>query len=141
MLPLLVRRSDRRANSSSIPTRNYEVAICVYDIRHLNIVCSPAPSLHESSRESFKEEIEESLSEILSIALKDPSYMMIFVGFFSADISLHSSQLTLTLLITEMSAPIDPTGWCGDLGIETTVTLGGFAISVIGVMNIVGTLA
>ena len=30
-----------------------------------------------------KEEMEESLGEILRIALKDPSYMMIFVGFFS----------------------------------------------------------
>lgn len=35
-----------------------------------------------------KEEIEESLSEILSIALKDPSYMMIFVGFFSCGYQL-----------------------------------------------------
>ena len=39
-----------------------------------------------------------------------------------------------------MSAPIDPTGWCGDLGIETTAALGGMAISVIGAANILGTL-
>ena len=87
-----------------------------------------------------KEEIEESLSEILSIALKDPSYMMIFVGFFSCGYQLAFITAHFPALITEMSAPIDPTGWCGDLGIETTAALGGFAISVIGA-NIVGTLA
>ena len=71
-----------------------------------------------------KEEIEESLSEILSIALKDPSYMMIFVGFFSCGYQLAFITAHFPALITEMSAPIDPTGWCGDLGIETTVLLG-----------------
>ena len=43
-------------------------------------------------------------------------------------------------LVTEMSSPIDPSGWCGDLGIETTAALGGFSISVIGFSNILGTL-
>lgn len=88
-----------------------------------------------------KDEIEESLSEILSLALKDPSYMMIFVGFFSCGYQLAFITAHFPALITEMSAPIDPAGWCGDLGIETTAALGGFAISVIGAANIVGTLA
>ena len=87
-----------------------------------------------------KEEMEESLGEILRIALKDPSYMMIFVGFFSCGYQLAFITAHFPALITEMSAPIDPTGWCGDLGIETTAALGGLAISVIGAANIVGTL-
>ena len=87
-----------------------------------------------------KEEIEESLGEILRMAMKDPSYMMIFVGFFSCGYQLAFITAHFPALITEMSAPIDGTGWCGDLGIETTAALGGFAISVIGAANIVGTL-
>ena len=88
-----------------------------------------------------KEEMEESLGEILRLALRDPSYMMIFVGFFSCGYQLAFITAHFPALITEMSAPIDPYGWCGDLGIETTAALGGFAISVIGAANIFGTLA
>ena len=71
---------------------------------------------------------------------QEPSYMMIFVGFFSCGYQLAFITAHFPALITEMSAPIDPTGWCGDLGIETTAALGGLAISVIGAANIVGTL-
>ena len=87
-----------------------------------------------------KEEIEESLKEILVIAFKDPTYMMIFVGFFSCGYQLAFITAHFPALVTEMSAPIDPAGWCGDLGIETTAALGGMAISVIGAANIFGTL-
>jgi len=87
-----------------------------------------------------KDEIEESLGEILRIAFKDPSYMMIFVGFFSCGYQLAFITAHFPALVTEMSAPIDPFGWCGDLGIDTTAELGGLAISVIGAANIVGTL-
>ena len=87
-----------------------------------------------------KEEIEESLGEILRIAMKDPSYMMIFVGFFSCGYQLAFITAHFPALVTEMSAPVEPIGWCGDLGIETTAALGGFAISVIGAANIIGTL-
>lgn len=87
-----------------------------------------------------KEEMEESLGEILRIAFRDPSYMMIFVGFFSCGYQLAFITAHFPALVTEMSAPIDPLGWCGDLGIDTTAELGGLAISVIGAANIVGTL-
>ena len=94
----------------------------------------------KSPGHAAKEEIEESLGKILRIAMKDPSYMMIFVGFFSCGYQLAFITAHFPALITEMSAPVEPIGWCGDLGIETTAALGGFAISVIGAANIVGTL-
>ena len=89
-----------------------------------------------------KEEIEESLGEILRIAFKDPSYMMIFVGFFSCGYQLAFITAHFPALVTEMTfaESIATSGWCGDLGIETTAALGGLAISVIGAANIVGTL-
>lgn len=94
----------------------------------------------KSPGRSAKEEIEGSLGEILRIAMKDPSYMMIFVGFFSCGYQLAFITAHFPALITEMSAPVEPIGWCGDLGIETTAALGGFAISIIGAANIIGTL-
>ena len=87
-----------------------------------------------------KEDLEESLGEILRLALKDPSYMMIFLGFFSCGYQLAFITAHFPAMVSEMSAPVDPLGWCGDLGIKTTAELGGFAISVIGAANIIGTL-
>ena len=87
-----------------------------------------------------KEDIEESLGDILKLALKDPSFSMIFVGFFACGYQLAFITAHFPALVTEMSAPIDSSGWCGDLGIKTTAALGGFSISVIGFANILGTL-
>jgi MFS family permease len=87
-----------------------------------------------------KEDIEESLGDILKLAIKDPSFSMIFVGFFACGYQLAFITAHFPALVTEMSAPIDSSGWCGDLGIKTTAALGGFSISVIGFANILGTL-
>ena len=87
-----------------------------------------------------KEDIEESLGDILKLALRDPSFSMIFVGFFACGYQLAFITAHFPALVTEMSAPIDSSGWCGDLGIKTTAALGGFSISVIGFANILGTL-
>ena len=87
-----------------------------------------------------KEQLEESMSDILKLALKDPSFSMIFIGFFSCGYQLAFITAHFPALVTEMSSPIDPSGWCGDLGIQTTAALGGLAISVIGFANIFGTL-
>ena len=65
---------------------------------------------------------------------------MIFVGFFACGYQLAFITAHFPALVTEMSAPIDSSGWCGDLGIKTTAALGGFSISVIGFANILGTL-
>ena len=83
---------------------------------------------------------DESMGTVVRRALRDPSFACIFIGFFSCGYQLAFITAHFPALITEMSAPIDPTGWCGDLGIETTAALGGLAISVIGAANIVGTL-
>jgi len=87
-----------------------------------------------------KEELEESMGDILKLAFKDPSFSMIFIGFFSCGYQLAFITAHFPALVTEMSSPIDPTGWCGQLGIQSTAALGGFAISVIGFANIIGTL-
>ena len=73
---------------------------------------------------------------------RDPSYMMIFVGFFSCGYQLAFITAHFPALVTEMTfaESIESSGWCGDLGIDSTAALGGLAISVIGAANILGTL-
>ena len=121
-----------------LKTMTWQTVFLIFAVSILGILLL-LPFMRYPERAS-KEEIEESLSEILLIAFKDPTYMMIFVGFFSCGYQLAFITAHFPALVTEMSAPIDPTGWCGDLGIETTAALGGMAISVIGAANIFGTL-
>ena len=87
-----------------------------------------------------KDEIEESLSDILKLASRDPSFAMIFIGFFACGYQLAFITAHFPALVTEMSAPVESYGWCGDLGITTTAALGGLSISIIGFANIIGTL-
>ncbi|MAD56192.1 MAG: MFS transporter [Euryarchaeota archaeon] len=121
-----------------LKTMTWQTVFLIFAVSILGVLLL-LPFMRYPERAS-KEEIEESLSEILLIAFKDPTYMMIFVGFFSCGYQLAFITAHFPALVTEMSAPIDPTGWCGDLGIETTAALGGMAISVIGAANIFGTL-
>ena len=87
-----------------------------------------------------KDEIEESLGDILKFASRDPSFAMIFIGFFACGYQLAFITAHFPALVTEMSAPVESYGWCGDLGITNTAALGGLSISIIGFANIVGTL-
>ena len=87
-----------------------------------------------------KDEIEEGLSDILKLASRDPSFAMIFIGFFACGYQLAFITAHFPALVTEMSAPVESYGWCGDLGITTTAALGGLSISIIGFANIIGTL-
>ena len=87
-----------------------------------------------------KREIEESLTEILGKAFRDPTYGMIFLGFFSCGYQLSFVTAHLPALVTEMCGAIDPSGTLASLGISSTATLGALSISIIGAANIVGTL-
>ena len=121
-----------------LETMTWQTVFVIFAASILSVILL-LPFMRYPERAS-KDEIEETLSEVLMIAFKDPTYMMIFVGFFSCGYQLAFITAHFPALVTEMSAPIDPTGWCGDLGIETTAALGGMAISVIGAANILGTL-
>ncbi|MFL2939713.1 MAG: MFS transporter [Marine Group III euryarchaeote CG-Epi4] len=94
----------------------------------------------KTSEIATKDEIEESLGDILKVASRDPSFAMIFIGFFACGYQLAFITAHFPALVTEMSAPVDSYGWCGDLGITTTAALGGLSISIIGFANIIGTL-
>lgn len=85
--------------------------------------------------------IEETLSQILNRALRDPSFTLIFLGFFSCGYQVAFLTSHFPALVTEMCGPIAPGGLLHGLGLTTTSALGAVAISVIGAANVVGTLA
>jgi MFS family permease len=85
-------------------------------------------------------ELEESMGTILRKAFRDPSYTLIFLGFFSCGYQLAFVTAHFPALVTEMCGPILPGGVLHSMGITTTSALGAVAISFIGLANIGGTL-
>lgn len=99
----------------------------------LPMMRAPAPA--------SRAELEASMGQVLVRALRDPSFTLIFVGFFSCGYQLAFITAHFPALVTEMCAAIDPTGTLASIGVTTTSALGAVAIAVIGLANIAGTLA
>ena len=85
-------------------------------------------------------ELEESMGEILIKAFRDPSYLLIFIGFFSCGYQVAFITAHFPAFVSELSGPILPGGALANMGISTTSALGAVAISLIGLANIAGTL-
>ncbi|WP_299139305.1 MFS transporter [uncultured Tateyamaria sp.] len=88
-----------------------------------------------------KHQLEESLGQVLVKAFRDPSYTLIFLGFFSCGYQVAFITAHFPAFVTELCGPILPGGMLDNMGISTTSALGAVAISLIGLANIAGTLA
>ena len=86
-------------------------------------------------------EIEQTMGRALVQAFRDPSYTMIFLGFFSCGYQLGFITAHFPAMVTEMCGAPSPDGLLAGMGITTTSALGALAIAVIGLANIGGTLA
>ena len=84
--------------------------------------------------------LEQSLSKILNIAVRDPSYALIFIGFFSCGFQLAFVTAHFPAFVTEACATIDPNGILAKMGVRDTADLGAVSIAVIGLFNIIGTV-
>lgn len=98
----------------------------------LPMLRSPAPA--------SKAELQESMGQILTKAFKDPSYTMIFLGFFSCGYQLAFITAHFPAFVTELCGPIAPGGLLAGIGITTTSGLGALSIALIGLANIAGTI-
>ena len=87
-----------------------------------------------------KAELQESLGIVLNRAFHDPSYILIFIGFFSCGYQLAFITAHFPAFVTERCGAIEPNGLLAGLGITTTSALGAVAISVIGFFNIFGSI-
>jgi MFS family permease len=87
-----------------------------------------------------KAELEASMGRVLMQAFRDPSYALIFLGFFSCGYQLGFITAHFPAMVTEMCGAIDPSGTLASLGVGTTSALGAISISLIGLANIAGSL-
>ena len=120
---------------------NYFPWTTVFVIFAVVILCTlfALPFLR-SQPPATKAELQESLGTVLVRAFKDPSYAMIFMGFFSCGYQLAFITAHFPAFVTEACAAIDPSGMLAGIGITTTSTLGAVAISLIGLFNIAGSI-
>ncbi len=97
------------------------------------------PMMRAPERAS-REELAESMGGVLLRAFRDPSFTMIFLGFFSCGYQLDFITAHFPALATEMCGAIDPSGMLAGMGITTTSALGAVSIAVIGLANIGGSI-
>ena len=87
-----------------------------------------------------KKEVEISLTKVLSNAFKDPTFSMIFFGFFACGYQLAFLTAHFPAMVTEMCSAITPSSALHFIGVSTTSSLGALAIGLIAFSNIFGTI-
>ena len=85
-------------------------------------------------------EKKENLSDVLLKAAKDPTFTMLFLGFFSCGFQIAFITAHFPAFITEACAAIPPNSLIRSIGINTTSSLGAFSIAIIGFFNIIGAI-
>lgn len=108
-------------------------AMVLLSLFALPMMRSPAPA--------NRAELEQSMGAALKQAFRDPSFTLIFLGFFSCGYQLAFVTANFPAMVTEMCGPIAPDSMLAGFGITTTSALGAVAISLIGLANIGGTIA
>ncbi|MDJ0832832.1 MAG: MFS transporter [Gammaproteobacteria bacterium] len=88
-----------------------------------------------------REQIRASMGDTLLQAFKDPTYSMIFLGFFSCGFQLAFITAHFPAFVAEMCSSIPGNSVFRSIGITSTTALGAFSIAIIGFANIFGTIA
>ncbi|PPR50143.1 MAG: hypothetical protein CFH15_00654 [Alphaproteobacteria bacterium MarineAlpha5_Bin5] len=86
-----------------------------------------------------KNKIEENLSDALIDAAKDPTYIMLFLGFFSCGFQLAFITAHFPAFIAEASSPIIQ-GSLISFVCNSVTSLGALSIALIGLFNIAGSI-
>jgi len=102
----------------------------------LTIVLVP---LLKSKPKISKKEVEENLSDALKEAFKDPTYLMLFFGFFSCGFQLAFLTAHFPAFIAETSSPIIQ-GSLISIVCNSVASLGALSIALIGLFNIIGSI-
>ena len=95
--------------------------------------------LLKSNPKISKKEIEKNLSDTLQDAFKDPTYIMLFLGFFSCGFQLAFITAHFPAFIAEASSPIVQ-GSLISYVCNSVASLGALSIALIGLFNIVGSI-
>ena len=90
--------------------------------------------------QQVKSQLDESIINTVNRALGDRPFLLIFVGFFSCGYQLAFLTAHFPAFITEVCSAIEPDSLFSSLNINSTSSLGAWAIALVGVTNIAGTI-
>ncbi len=96
------------------------------------------PLLKTNSNTLIKKD-EEKMSKVLLDASKDPTYIMLFLGFFSCGFQLAFITAHFPAFIAESSSPINQGSFISMI-CSTVEGLGALSIALIGLFNIIGSV-
>ncbi|MBS56622.1 MAG: MFS transporter [Rickettsiales bacterium] len=97
------------------------------------------PLLKTTPKIINKNNSEEKLSEALTVAISDPTYIMLFLGFFSCGFQLAFITAHFPAFIAESSSPIIQ-GSIISYVCNSVEALGALSIALIGFFNIIGSI-
>lgn len=92
-------------------------------------------------QQGHRNQLQGSMSQTLLIALKDPTYTMIFLGFFSCGFQLAFLTAHFPAFVAEMCSSIPNNSLIRSFGVDSTTALGAASLALIGLANIIGTIA
>ena len=95
--------------------------------------------LIKSNPKISKNDVQENLSDALMEAVKDPTYIMLFLGFFSCGFQLAFITAHFPAFIAEASSPIIQ-GSLISFVCNSVASLGALSIALIGLFNIFGSI-
>ena len=87
-----------------------------------------------------KTALQETMGSVIKKTFSDPTYTMIFLGFFSCVYQLAFITAHFPAFITEMCSTIAPLSIFYSIGISPSSTLGAVSITLIGLANVASTL-
>ncbi|KIN74661.1 MFS transporter [Sulfitobacter guttiformis] len=117
---------------------SWQTVFCVFAAAILSMILT-LPFMR-APVQANRNELGEAMGTILLRAFKDPSYTLIFLGFFSCGYQLAFITAHFPAFVTELCGPILAGSALHNMGITTTSALGAVAISLIGAANVGGTL-
>ncbi|MEM8752312.1 MAG: MFS transporter, partial [Pseudomonadota bacterium] len=82
----------------------------------------------------------EAMGPVVWRAVRDPNFVLIFLGFFSCGYQIGFFTAHFPALVSEICGPIASDGLLASIGVTTTAALGAWAFGLIGAANIAGTL-
>lgn len=80
------------------------------------------------------------MGQVVAQALRDRSFIFIFIGFFSCGYQLAFITAHFPAFITDLCSTIPPTSIVRSFGISSSTALGAAAIALVGLANIGGTI-
>jgi len=111
---------------------------CVFAIIIIAVMC--VLPMMGKGQAATKQQLEETFGQVLGKAFRDPSYFMIFLGFFSCGYQLAFVTAHFPAFVAEVCSSIPSGGLIEKLGVTSTSSLGAFSIALIGFANMAGTI-